>query len=216
MDWNTTCKALANELSDIPKHWNGRDAILEMKNSGSRHWKQMEWMGFFFEFLCTKLLRGVMEIPGPRYGHTGFDAFLEVPWDFKAHAMNTSSHDIVVNDQEATFKAIDRYGAVGLVIALGKVDYNDEERTFQRWHDNLKGEKSPYVKMKEREGAWSRLRKQAVHLEQISYIKITRSTLNKAGSFQRGFKNSNGTPRREKVTLNLEKIDNEIVYVQEF
>ena len=34
----------------IPKFVDGKEAILEMKNGGSRNWTQMEWIGFWFEF----------------------------------------------------------------------------------------------------------------------------------------------------------------------
>jgi len=38
----------------------------------------------------------------------------------------------------------------------------------------------------------------------------------KCGSFQRDFRNSNGRPRHEKVLLDLEKLDEEIVYFLDF
>lgn len=216
MDFLSMCKLLAQKMEAVPTHWDGREAILEMKAAGSSQWRQMEWMGFYFEFLCAKHLKGLMTIPGTRYGKTGFDGFWEVPWDFKAHAINTSSHEIVVNDREAIEKALKDFGAVGLMVALGKVEYNDEDRTFKMWHDTLKESKSIYVTKKESEGAWSRLRKQSVELVQISYIEITQKTLSKAGSFQRGFKNSNDNPRREKVSLDLEKLERELIFVQNF
>ena len=34
----------------IPKFVDGKEAIMEMKNGGSRNWRQMEWIGFWFEF----------------------------------------------------------------------------------------------------------------------------------------------------------------------
>ncbi len=73
--------------TQMTKFWDGQDCILEMKESGGRHWRQMEWMGFYFEFCCQKMLQGVMEMPGPKYGKVEFDGFLDIPWDFKTHAM---------------------------------------------------------------------------------------------------------------------------------
>ncbi|MGB9912715.1 MAG: hypothetical protein ACPLRO_05050 [Candidatus Kapaibacteriota bacterium] len=172
----------------------------------------MEWIGFYFQFLCEKHLSNFMEIPGPKYGNVRFDAFKNIPWDFKAHAMNTSSHQIIVNDSEATANGIKDYGAVGLILALGKVLYNDEDRTFQKWHDALKGGLSDYSIERIKRGAWSRLRKVSFDLQQISFIKITDDTLVKCGSFQRDFRNADGSPRREKVLLDLEKIDEELAY----
>jgi hypothetical protein len=130
--------------------------------------------------------------------------------------MNTSSHQIIVNDTEATANGIKDYGAVGLIRALGKVLYNDEDRTFQKWHDALKGGLSDYSIERIKRGAWSRLRKVFFNLQQISFIKITDDTLVKCGSFQRDFRNADGSPRREKVLLDLEKIDEELAYFIEF
>ncbi len=123
---------IASKFLDIPIHWDGRRAILEMKNAGYNQWKQMEWIGFYFQFLCEKFLNTIMEIPGQRYGNVNFDGFKEIPWDFKAHAMNTSSHQIIVNDSEATATAISDYGCVGLILAMGKVKYNDDDRYFTK------------------------------------------------------------------------------------
>ena len=208
----STAEQIGKVLSDIHKIWDGRKSILEMKDAEYRHWKQMEWMGFYFQFLCERYLSGIMKIPGPRYGRVEFDGFKDIPWDFKTHAINTSSHQIIVNDSEATANGIRDYEEVGLILALGKVLYNDEDRTFQKWHEALKGGKSKYVRERIERGAWSRLRKVSFDLQQISFIRITDNTLVKCGSFQRDFRNAGGQPRREKVLLDLEKIDEELIY----
>ena len=176
----------------------------------------MEWIGFYFQFLCEKHLPSRVQIPGPKYDKVEFDGFLKIPWDFKAHAMNTSSHQIIVNDSIAISMGIRDYGSVGIILALGKVEYNDENRSFQQWHNILKGGPSDYEIDRIMRGAWSRLRKVSFDLQQISFIKITDDTLVKCGSFQRDFRNAGGQPRREKVLLDLEKIDEELVYFIEF
>lgn len=130
--------------------------------------------------------------------------------------MNTSSHNIIVNDSEAMAKAVHEYGQVGLILAMGTVVYNDENRSFQKWHEVLKGGSSNYTKKRIKRGAWSRLRKVSLELDQISFIQITDDTLVKCGSFQTGFRNAGGRPRRKKVLINLEKIDEELVHFIEF
>lgn len=209
-------KEISTRLKKIHKVWNGKEAILEMKQSGFAHWRQMEWIGFYFQFLCEKFLQDIFEFQKPRYNNVAFDGFYKIPFDFKAHAMNTSSHQIIVNDSEAIANAIKEFGKVGLLLALGKVEYNDEERTFQQWHEKLKGGLSRYSQNRIARGAWSRLRKVEFDLQQISFIEITDKTLVKCGSFQQDFRNSNGRPRRKKVLMDLEKIDNELVHVLEF
>ena len=209
-------KEISNYLKEIPSFWDGKKSILEMKNSGFNQWKQMEWIGFYFQFLCEKLLQNIITIPGLKYGKVEFDGFKEIPWDFKAHAMNTSNHQIIVNDSVSTAQAIKKYGCVGLILALGEVKYNDNKRTFQKWHEELKGGKSKYELERIKRGAWSRLRKVEFNLKQISFIKIDDAVLVKCGSFQTDFRNSNGTPRKAKILLDLEKLDEEIGYFIDF
>ena len=217
MSFNETAKQIAKILkTGIQKEWDGRKCITEMRDKAGRHWKQMEWMGFYFQFICETKLQGIMDIPGPKFGHVEFDGLCEIPWDFKAHAMNTSSHKIIVNDSEATANAIKEYGAVGLILAVGKVVYNDEDRTFQAWHEKVKGGESKYTRARKKRGGWSRLRKVSFDLQQISFIRLTDDTLIKCGSFQSDFRNSDGSPRRPKVLIDLEKLDEETVHFVEF
>ena len=72
---------------------------------------------------------------------------------------------------------------MGLILAMGEATYNDEKRTFQRWHEELKGGKSKYEKERIKRGAWSRLRKVFFELKQIWFIRIIDDTLVKFGSF---------------------------------
>lgn len=54
-------------VRSFPAHWDGRTAILEMREAGSKHWRQTEWMGWYHEFLCEKHLGAVLDLPGPTY-----------------------------------------------------------------------------------------------------------------------------------------------------
>ncbi len=196
--------------------WDGRASILEMKEGGSGNWRQMEWIGFYFQFVCEKFLSDVMEIPGPRYGNTEFDGLLNIPWDFKAHAMNTSSHQVIVNDSNAISTAIQNFGAMGLILALGEVEYNDDNREFQKWHTREKGGRSKYERERIARGAWSRKRKVSFALRQIVFIPIIEELLNECGSFQGEFRNADGSPRSSKTLLDLEKLNEEEIYSVEF
>jgi hypothetical protein len=60
------------------------------------------------------------------------------------------------------------------------------------------------------------LRKQNFSLSQISIIEITDKTLIKCGSFQEDFRNSDGSPRRKKVLLDLESLDEELIHFIEY
>jgi hypothetical protein len=212
MDFLSAAKTLGSKLENIPIIWDGKKSILEMKAAGYPHWKQMEWIGFYFQFLCEQYLSEVVQIPGPQYGNVRFDGFYNIPWDFKVHVTNSNIHKIIVNDRVAIDSGIKQYGSVGLIIACGKALYNDESGVFKKWHDVLKGGKSAYEIERIARGARSRLRKVSLDLEKICFVSITSGTLLKSGSFQENFRNSNGTPRNSKLLINLSDLENEIEY----
>ena len=222
-EFENIARAVSALLQDIPTHWDGKKAILEMKDNGSKQWRQMEWIGFYFEFLCKQFLSSgsakidfAVKDEKSHYGSTQFDGFYKIPWDYKAHAINTSSHRVVINDRHAIESAIQDYGVLGVIMAMGEVEYNDKQRSFQKWHSKLKGGKSEYEKDNKKRGAWSRLRKTQFTLQQISFIKIDKNLLAECGSFQTGFRNADGKPRKEKVLLNLEKLQDNNFYSIDF
>lgn len=197
-------------LKKMPAVWNGRRAILEMRASGYPHWKQMEWIGFYFQFLCDTKLAPLLKIPGPKYGRVEFDGFADIPWDFKAHpnknVKGQISLSVIVNDKRAINKAIKKFGGAGLILAIGDAEYNDEDRSFQIWHKKLKGGLSKYEKQRISRKALSRLRKTAFRLREIDLILLDDAAMKKVGSFQKGFRNSDGSPRNAKVLLYLTSI----------
>ena len=70
----------------IPKKVRGQDAIMEMKNSGSCNWRQMEWIGFWFEhFVENQIVPKLGGARGPSFGSTEFDLKINFVWDLKAH-----------------------------------------------------------------------------------------------------------------------------------
>lgn len=162
-------------VQGFPAHWDGRAAILEMRDAGSKHWRQTEWMGWYHEFLCQKHLGAVLDMPGPKYGNSTLDARKTIAWDFKCHAANSTRNDIITNHAEAVMSAIRDYGRYGLVLALGIVEYNDEERTFKKWHQELGGGPSDYTLRRIARGAMSRRRKTEFVLSEI-HFRVPRRT----------------------------------------
>ena len=201
---------IKKRLTGLPSIWDGKAAITEMRDAGYPHWRQMEWIGFFFQFLCERALSPLVEIPGPSYGRVEFDGFAEIPWDFKAHPhKNTKGQDsnsVIVNDSLAIVGAIKQFGQAGLILAIGEAEYNDTDRSFQIWHQELKGGLSDYEKERIKRNAPSRLRKVAFRLIEIDMILLDSKNVAGLGSFQKGFRNSDGSPRNEKVLLDLTSI----------
>lgn len=202
-------------LRTVPTYWNGKKSILEMKMNNFNQWKQMEWIGFYFEYLCRIKLKDIMLMPfEKKYGNVTFDGFYKFPWDFKSHAIE-SGNKIIVNDEEATCNAIEEFGQVGLILANGTVEYDNDQREFQKWHEEIKGGETEYEKERKKRGAASRLRKISFKLKKIMIIGMTKETLTKSSSFQNDFRNSNGRPRRKKVLLDLTELrDNQVHLIE--
>jgi len=195
-------KSISEHLKEIPKKWDGKKSILDMRDNGGRNWRQMEWIGWYFEFLCERHLKEIMEFHKIRYGRTSFDGFLEVPFDFKTHISNSKVKESVINDTEAILKTLQKYGYIMIIMVLGKAVYNDSDRTFQNWHEKIKGGKSKYEEERIKRKAPSRLRKTEFDIEEIIIFRFDENTMKKCKGFQTGFRNSNGNPRRPKVALN--------------
>lgn len=211
---------LQNASQNMPKAWDGKKAILEMKDGGSKQWRQTEWAGFYFEFLCEIHFDRIIDMPGKKYGNTEFDAFQVISWDFKTHASNAKSakYAVIANDAEAMGNTLNDYGFYGMILAIGEAEYNDEEGTFKKWPDNLKGKTTKYQIERIKRGAKSKLRKTGFVLSEIRFICFDSETLLEcSGTFQKGFRNADGSPRREKITVNIRKIpDAALIATEEF
>lgn len=202
-DTNLLSKVLGG-ITDT--RWDGRQCILELKKVNFQ-WRQMEWMGFYFEFLCRKLMiHAGFSFPGKKYDKVEFDSFRSINWDIKTSAIKSSHHRIILNDKNATEESIDEFGCHGLILALVDVEYNDDERTFQKWHDALKGEPSNYVKKNRAKNVTSRYRKTQARLEQILLLVMDGNNLSCLDTHRQG-RNSNDNARNLKYSLDVEQAD---------
>lgn len=50
---------LQDMLQSIPTFWDGKQSILTLKEHNYQ-WRQMEWIGFYFEWLCKDMLANAM------------------------------------------------------------------------------------------------------------------------------------------------------------
>lgn len=199
----------------LPKSWDGKQCILELKEA-NYNWRQMEWVGWYFEYKARKtLIDRIGGVAGPKYGNTALDYQKYFVWDFKSHIMNSSSHPwAIMNDCEAANSCIEENDGIGFIIGVGTAIYNDEDRSFYKWHEELKGGKSVYVSRRIARGAPSRRRKTAFEIldylmiflqnkEQIEHA-IKEGWL--SGDAQIGWRNADGSPRRAKYKLNVSSI----------
>lgn len=111
-------EALVAVLAEaVPDHWDGRQAVIEMRDAEFSQWRQTEWPGFYFEFKGIPAMVDAFG-GGPRQvGAVRFDYALEHLWDLKCHA-NSARSLAPLNDQASMLAAIAE-GALGLIVLSG-------------------------------------------------------------------------------------------------
>jgi hypothetical protein len=167
----TVTQEAASIISDLyasfPQNIDGREAITAMKNNGSKNWKQMEWMGFYFE---EKARHSLDVDRGPTIDGTRFDVQKEYVWDLKTHSRYRQSgnkrYEMYLNDAYSMEQCIDD-GGMGFIVAYVEPEYDNDERDFYHWHQELKGGDSKYTKNRKKRGASSRRRKTAFEFDAI-------------------------------------------------
>lgn len=195
---------LKQRLAALPTEWEGKACVLELQ-AADRNWRQMEWWAFYFEFLCCRALQGEFERPGERFDRVSFDLRRSVNWDLKSKAIRSDDHRAILNDRRAMEQSIERHGEHGAAIALCDVEYNDADRSFQRWHTELKGGRSKYEDERILRTSVSRYRKTRATLAEILFLRFTAANLGDLDIMRQG-RNSNGRPRPEKYMLDLENV----------
>lgn len=192
-------------IERFPCEWDGKTSVLALK-AANYHWKQMEWWAFYFELLCRQNLSSVLAMPGERIDRVSFDAHGKTNWDFKSKAIKSDDHRAILNDKVATDKSIAAHGMHGAILALCDVEYNDEDRSFQKWHSELKGGLSKYEVERRARTQVSRYRKTRATLREVLFVRFDAKTVARLDLWKQG-RNSNGRPRPVKYMLDLESLD---------
>ena len=204
----------------IPTQITGKIAIEIMRAEGSSNWRQMEWIGFWFEHVVEKkVVPKTGGTKGPKYGRTEFDFKRNHVWDLKVHL--DGSDWLILNDQEAVNACLDDHSGLGYLIVEGSAEF-DTDGEFKSWHDLLKGGSSAYERDRILRGAPSRRRKTSFHPNRVLAIWIPSAAEASRGvkdgwlkGFQEGMRNSNGNMRRSKFQIKLNTVPVQYVLVDE-
>ncbi|MCC6952150.1 MAG: hypothetical protein IT433_11995 [Phycisphaerales bacterium] len=83
-------------------------------------------------------------------------------------------------------------------------------RTFQKWHSELKGGLSAYEKERRARTEVSPYRKTKAGLAELLFLRFDKAAVGRLGCMNQG-RNSNGAPRPPKYMLDLEDVDGFLV-----
>lgn len=192
-------QAIKERLVSLPVRWDGKSVIRELKDADF-NWRQNEWIGWRFELYCRDRLRGILPSSGDRFGNTKFDVKGVINWDFKANSMNARKQEVQLNDIRAMNASIEQDGSHGIILGRFLVVYNDVDRSFQQWHDALKGEPSQYVLQRRARTQRSTPRKTSAELKEILFIVLDRSNIQTLALYSQG-RNADGSQRNPKYKL---------------
>lgn len=203
-----TVQQLRLASQQMPKIWNGRKSILEMKDADFKQWQQVEWLDSYFKFSCQKHFDGIIDIPGKKYSNTEFDAFREISWDFKVDSVDAETYSLIANDAEGIADTVNDYGSYGMILAIGDIEYDDKGVSFKKWHDELKGRVSKYDTNKINNGVMSRTRIKTFTLEEIHFICFNNETLHQCcGLFQDSLGEIHSNrPKEKEVRIDIGEI----------
>lgn len=203
-----TIEKLQLASQNIPKVWDGRKSILEMKDADYKHWRQIEWPEFYFKFLSQKHFDSIINIPSKKHGNIRFDAFREILWDFRVDSTDAETYSITANDVEVIADAISNYGYYGIILAVGDMEFDGKETSFKKWHDELRGKVSKYDTNKINSGIMSRTCKTTFILKEIHFICFNSETLHQCcGLFQDDFEETHSNrPKGKEVRIDIGEI----------
>ncbi|CAE6485970.1 hypothetical protein [Candidatus Nitrosotenuis uzonensis] len=198
----------------FPKIFEARDSI-KWLHKHTTQGNQKEWAAIFFEEYCRPLLTnflggwyGVRIIKGSR-----IDYQRNYNWDLKVHSIKDnkgkSQSQIILNDKDAMERIIELESGIGFIVA--DVDFTfDMSGSLSRWRDQYEGRTKKHSKN-------ARIMKNRGKVIGLKAFFIKDKSILKKGInekwisiFKQG-RQPDGSPRKPKYMINLDKIPDELI-----
>lgn len=155
--------ALLVVLDDaIKTHWDGRACVQEMRDAEFTHWRQTEWVGWYFEYVGIPALVNAFGGAPRRVLNTTFDYELRSVWDLKAHSVGKDD-GAILNDTASIHACLDSGSGLGFVVLMGDADYADAT-AFDLWHRAQRNAGPPHPRSRVLKSGFTPLSLHAYHL----------------------------------------------------
>ena len=186
----------------------GKQAVQEMKDAEFGSWREVEWPGYYIRYAVTS------EIESGRLA--GFSvlkerkhylAKREYLWDFRI--LNAEFVDLMLPDAERYDELISQNNGIGIIVffAIYEMDKTGE---FRKWHQDLGGNKTEYVRDRIARGAPPRTRKVEFMVTHSLTIFLTAEDVKQGldegwiSLYAQNMRNADGELRRPKYMLHLD------------
>ncbi len=194
------------------KTWKGIDCYNEMFFSDYCKKRESEWPGFYFEYRLEEFLDKHPDLKTfvqykQNKSKDGIDLDLYFPFinsygDLKCHSTNSTA--ILGNKYSTIHKVIQKSSIFYIVLEHDTVkDSAMNFITTHHWNQLLN---------KENLMSYSKRMKGIVYLKSYLILEINKYNARYLSEFQKGFKNSNGIARDEKISIKKKDINNFVIY----
>lgn len=189
----------------IARHWDGQLCVREMREAESPNWRQIEWPGFYFEYIGVPALIDTFGGGPVTYANTRFDYSNASVWDLKVHSKD-GGNNAILNAQDAFNACLDTGRGLGFLMLSGEAEF-DEDGTFRQWHTGLEDRPSRQFvpnnpgRQRRRKRAFTPGHIDAFHLPTPS--RLQQALLEGSIRVHRQGRQPGGASRRDKFALNV-------------
>jgi len=170
------------------------------------HWRQMEWVEAYFNYLCERMLSDLIDITETVVFQNNFTAIMKIPFIFKAYIKNTGNQKIILSDATLITQMLANVPEIGVIIANGTIDYPLPKKEEKRLNHSVKNEKEKIENLEKELRQHSEFK-----LEKIHFIPISPDFFETCETFQPKDSKVEGH-LREKIVIEIPKINDKAIY----
>jgi len=197
---NTTKKTIPNDVSEEFNH-----AL-----NNYLHWRQMEWVEAYFNYLCEKMLLDLIDISETVVFQNNFTMIMKIPFIFKAYIKNTGNQKIILSDAKLMTQMLANVPEIGVIIANGIIDYPLPKKEEKRLNHSIKNEKEKIENLEKELRQHSEFK-----LEKIHFVPISPDFFETCETFRPKDSKIEGY-LREKIVIEIPKINDKAIYSIDF
>ena len=186
----------------------GKHAVEEMKDADFGSWREVEWPGYYLRYAVTSdiesnKIAGFSVLKEKKH----YLAKRDYLWDFRI--LNAEFVDLMLPDAERYDELIAQNDGIGIIVFFAIYEM-DKTGKFRKWHQNLGGKKTEYVRNRIARGAPPRTRKVEFMVTHSLTIFLTTGDIKQGlnegwiSLYAQNMRNATGNLRKPKYMLHLD------------